>query len=86
MNVAGKNTILAWSTNNKKSISAIYLSDLAPTDPKLKDYAGNDEYAIVETTLVRRFPIPGNKHRQLEYKLHQGEAGWILKLEKSSEF
>ena len=29
---------------------------------------------------------PTGKTRQLQYKLHPGEAGWVLKVENSTEF
>jgi len=70
--------------------------------PALKDddqnglgYRGHDEFAVVENSLARRFPIfpvepgdtkPTGKMRQLQYKLQQGEAGWLLKVEKTTEF
>jgi len=46
-------------------------------------YMGHDEFAIVESTLVQRFPIykPGDSNanptggtRQIQYKLKDGEA------------
>ena len=49
---------------------------------------GHDEFAVVESTFVQRFPIysdgdvnakPSARMRQLQYKLRPGEAGWVLK-------
>ena len=54
-NARGK--VLAWSANKKKSLSEIYVPELAPGDPKLKGYRGHDEFAVVENILARRFPI-----------------------------
>jgi hypothetical protein len=50
---------------------------------------------VVETTFVRRFPIyrdgdvsakPTGRARQLQYKLRPGEAGWVLKLDRTVEY
>jgi hypothetical protein len=86
-------TVLAWSANKKKSLSQISLPDLDAAQSK--GYRGGDEYAVVEGILGRRFPIypdeqpgskPGGKTRQTQYKLHPGEAGWLLKVDKVVEF
>jgi hypothetical protein len=86
-------TLLAWSANNKKSLSQITWPDLDAA--QAKGYRGGDEYAVVEGILGRRFPIypddqpdskPTGKIRQIQYKLHPGEAGWLLKPDKVVEF
>jgi|GEM_PF-1076854 len=86
--------LIAYSTNKKKSLSQIFLPDLNEVEKNSNGYRGHDEFAVVENSLARRFPIfpedpgdskPTGKMRQLEYKLHPGEAGWLLKLEKTSE-
>lgn len=87
--------LLAWSANRKKSLSSITLPELKDDPKHSKGWRGKDEFAVVETTLSRRFPIypddkpgskPTGKLRQLQYKLHAGEAGWILKLDKATDF
>jgi hypothetical protein len=54
---------------------------------------GHDTFSIVENRLQRKFPIykqgdtnahASGKLRQLQYKLHAGEAGWQLKLTGST--
>jgi hypothetical protein len=85
-------TLFAWSANKKKSLSQISLPDLDATQSK--GYRGGDEFAVVEGILGRRFPIhddsapfkPNGKMRQIQYKLHAGEAGWLLKVDKVVEF
>jgi hypothetical protein len=61
----------------------------------MKIGTGNDDFAVVESALVRRFPIyagegvgaaPTGKTRQLHYELVPGEAGWLLKLDRTTEF
>lgn len=87
--------LLAYAANKKKSLSQIYLPDIAENKKNASGYRGGDEFAVVESTLVRRFPIysndktvtkPTGRMRQLQYKLKAGEAGWILRLDKSLEF
>jgi hypothetical protein len=73
--------------NKKKSISQTSVPDFTE-DPKLAaGYAGGDDSAVVETSLVTRFRIGNDgKWRQLQYKLKPGEAGWKLVLDKVVEF
>lgn len=86
-------TVLAWSANKKKSLSQITLPELDAAQSK--GYRGKDEFSVVEGIFGRRFPIypddkleskPTGKIRQLQYKLHQGEAGWLLKPDKVIEY
>jgi hypothetical protein len=88
-------SLVAYAANKKKSLSQIYLPDLAENKKNAIGYRGGDEFAVVESTLVRRFPIypedmsiatPTGRTRQLQYKLKAGEAGWILRLDKSLEY
>ncbi|MFZ4537966.1 hypothetical protein [Propionivibrio sp.] len=85
-------SLVAFSANKKKSLSAIYLPTLSESRGADKGYCGNDDMAAVEGTFMRRFPIcgkdqqPTGKTRQLQYKLKPGEAGWQLKLDKKMEF
>jgi hypothetical protein len=85
-------TLLAWSANKKKSLSQITLPELGQS---AKGHRGGDEFAVMEGILARRFPIypedsaeakPTGKTRQIQYKLRQGEAGWLLKADKVVEF
>ena len=78
-------TLVAYSANNKKSLSEIYLHPLKND----QGYMGHDEFMVIENRLVRRFPVykegdanccPKGGMRQLEYKLIAGEASWQLKL------
>jgi hypothetical protein len=80
--------LIAWSSNKNKSLSQISLPELGE---HAKGYRGGDEFAVMEGILARRFPIypehntktePTGKIRQLQYKLHPGEAGWLLKVDQ----
>jgi len=83
-----RGSLVAYSANNKKSLSEIYLPPLAENRDASAGYNGHDEMAVVEGVLARRFPISGKggKTRQLQYKLVAGEAGWVLKLDKMVEY
>jgi hypothetical protein len=91
----GKLSLIAYSANNKKSLSDIYLPPFTD-DPKLvKGYRGHDDIAMVEGIIALRFPVyndndtddkPTGGWRQMQYKLAKGEASWVLKLDKVIEF
>lgn len=87
--------LIAFSANQKKSLSHISLPSLRDDAKNSTGYRGHDEMAVVEGIIARRFPIypedtlksePTGKMRQLQYKLHAGEAGWLLTLDKVVEF
>lgn len=93
---ASDNTsLIAYSANKRKSLSEIYLPPFTE-DPKLaKGFRGGSEIALVESTIAQRFPIykdgdkdgkPSGGTRQMQYKLKPGEAGWVLKLNKTIEY
>ncbi|MCU0223241.1 MAG: PliI family lysozyme inhibitor of I-type lysozyme [Acidobacteria bacterium] len=88
-------SLIAFSANQKKSLSEIYLPPVADDPKASKGYMGHDEFAVVESTLVQRFPLyaggdtntqPSGKWRQLQYKLAPGEAGWLLRVDKVVEY
>jgi len=90
-----RGSVVAFSANKRKSLSSIYLPPMAETPAAAQGYQGHDDFAVVEGSLVRRFPIyagegvgaaPTGKTRQLQYKLVPGEAGWLLKLDRTTEF
>ena len=92
---AARGSVVAYSANKRKSLSVIYLPPLAETPAAAQGYQGHDDFAAVKDSLVRRFPIyaseaagasPTGKTRQLQYKLVPGEAGWLLKLDRTTDF
>jgi len=80
-------SVEGWALNKgRRSLSTIHLAELS--GQAAKGYQGHDEFAVVELTLARRFPIyrPGDSNakptggtRQISYKLVPGEASWQLK-------
>ncbi len=87
--------VIAYSANSKKSLSSIYLPPLEDDKKNASGYMGHDEFSIVESSLIRRFPVyskgdtnnrPTGGTRQLRYKLVAGETSWIFKMVNSAEY
>jgi len=88
-------SLVAYAANRRKSLSEIHLPPLARDKAASKGYMGHDEFAVVESVLVHRFPVyrdadtnakPTGGMRQLQYRLVPGEAGWILKVDRVDEY
>lgn len=88
-------SLVAYSANRRKSLSQIYLPPVTQDTTASKGYMGHDEFAVVESVLVQRFPVyrdtdtnakPTGGMRQLQYKLVPGEAGWVLKVDRVVEY
>lgn len=83
-----KGSLLAYASNRNKSITPIYLPPLSEDQKAMNNYAGQDEFAVVENALERRFRIAGQdkSYRQIQYKLKAGEAGWVLVKTRITDF
>ncbi len=88
-------SVIGYSVNNRKSMSQIYFPPISDNPEISEGYMGHDEFAIIETTFARRFPIykegdtnsnPSGGFRQVQYKLVDGEASRVFKLDKVVEF
>ena len=88
-------SLIAYGTNNRKSMSPIYLPPVVDHPEASKGYMGHDEFAVVELGLVQRFPIyregdtnaePTGGTRQVQYKLEAGEAGWVLRPDRVLDY
>ena len=86
-----RGSLVAYSANRRKSLSNIHLPAEPQALSRANGYRGLDEFAVVENTLVRRFPVyrdsdpdgaPTGGMRQFQYKLKKGEASWVLQLDK----
>jgi hypothetical protein len=78
--------LVAYASNRNRSLSAIALPALADVPGAATGYRGNDAMAIVESVFAWRFPLDGGGYRQLQFRLAKGEASWILKLDRMTEF
>lgn len=85
-------SLAAFSANNGKALTGIHLPDLRGAEAE--GYLGHDEFAVVESALVRRFPVyregdanaaPSGGIRQLHYQLVPVEAGWQLRIDHMTE-
>jgi hypothetical protein len=87
-----KGSVVAYVANNRKSLSLAFMAPLSDTPGAADGYRGQDEFAVLEGVLGRRFPVhdesgaPTGRIRQLQYLLDAGEAGWILKVDRILEF
>ena len=88
-------SLVAFSANNLKSLSGIYLPPVAEQPQLSKGYMGHDTFAVAGNRLVQRFPIyrdtdanaaPTGGTREVHYRLDAGEAGWLLKVDRVVEF
>lgn len=78
--------LVGYALNNGLSLTPITLLELSGA--LSKGYQGHDRFRVVEGCLLRRFPLyrtgdsnarPSGGERQICYKLHSGEASWILR-------
>jgi hypothetical protein len=88
-------SLVAYAANKRRSLSAIFLPPLTDDPKASKGYLGHDEFRVVENTLVRRFPVyrdgdtnaqPTGGTRQTQYKLKTGEAGWVLRPDRTVDY
>ena len=88
-------TAIGFSGNNNKSMSEITIPRIVDNPKTNKGYMGHDEFALVEGTLVQRFPIykegdtnskPTGGTRQIQYKLKNGEASKVFAVDKIIEY
>jgi len=88
-------SLVAYAANKRQSLSEIFLPALLDDAKASKGYMGHDEFRIVESTLVRRFPLyrdkdnnaqPSGGTRQIQYKLKAGEAGWVLRPDRTIDY
>jgi hypothetical protein len=79
-------SVLAWSASKGHTLLPVTRPELS--GKLAQGYRGHDQFAVVETTLMRRFPIyrPGDTNaeptggtRQISYKLVASEAGFLFK-------
>lgn len=87
--------VIAYSVNNRKSMSRIYFQPVTENDEINPGYMGHDQFSLVENYLVQRFPIykktdtnanPTGGIRQITYKLVDGEASRRFEVKSVVEF
>ena len=94
-NNGGQSHVIGFSVNNGKSLSSIYFPPISENPQAYDGYHGEDEFSIVETTLVQRFKTykmegsilkPTGLYRQIQFKMMDGEAGRKFVIDKTIEF
>lgn len=84
-------SLAAWSANNGRSLSEVFLPELADDPRAAQGYQGRDELRVAGRELVRRFPVyrdgdanarPTGGTREIRYVLAHGEASWVLRIGK----
>jgi len=87
-------SLVAYASNKNRSITPIFLPELSDDKKLSEGYMGHDVFTIMENRFARRFPVylkddpnccPKGGTRQIEYELAAGEAGWILKVNNSTD-
>ena len=87
--------VIGFSVNAGKSLSRIHFPEITDNSEASKGYMGHDEFAIVESTLVRRYRTYENKDtnakptgimRQIQYKLTKGENSSQFVIDKIDEY
>jgi hypothetical protein len=87
--------LIAYAVCEGDSLSEIGLPPIEDDADAVRGYMGHDEFAIVENSLVRRFPIyrEGDTNaatsggtRQIQYKLVAGESGQVLRKDRIVEY
>ena len=88
-------SLIGYASNQNKSLSPIYLPPIEDDPTDAEGYMGHDEFAVAEGTFVRRFPLygandtnaaPSGGMRQIQYKLEAGEAGWVLRKDRTVDY
>jgi hypothetical protein len=85
-------SVQAWSAGPRKLELIPLMGEL--TGPDAKGYMGHDSFNVVETSVVRQFPIyrTGDSNarasggtRQIVYKMVSGPGGWSLQPVRSTD-
>jgi hypothetical protein len=85
-------SVLGFASNKDKSLSMIYFPEVRDGEAHFEGYMGHDTFTTEGCRLVRMFPVynqgdtnekPTGGKRKLVYGLVPGEAGWLLRIEKS---
>lgn len=80
-------SVLAWVADRRNALSEVRVPPISANAEASQGYQGHDRFAVVEGSLVRRFPVyrPGDPNarptggtRELHYGLVPSGSGWAL--------
>ncbi len=74
---AKRGEVYAFASYANRTYGEVYVPAISEDDPMMQDYTGQDEFELVDTALIRRFPLSSGR-RSLIYKLEKGEANFRL--------
>lgn len=75
-----------FSTGKERSLERIYIPPLNSNPAHIEGYVGGDEFALVETSLVRRMVLNDGSVRQLQYKLVSTTEGKSFEIDRVVEY
>jgi hypothetical protein len=87
--------LIAFSVLSGQSMVPVVFPDIADSPEVSEGYMGHDEFAVVETTLSRRFPIykegdpnstPSGGTRQIAYKMEAGENAPVFRIHNITDY
>ena len=87
--------VIAFSVLSGRSMVSVVFPDIADSPEASQGYMGHDEFAVVETTLSRRFPVykegdpnsnPTGGTRQIAYKLEAGESAPVFRIQQITDY
>ena len=86
--------VIALSVLGGNSMVPVTFPDISASSEASQGYMGHDEFAVIETTLSRRFPIykegdpnsnPTGGTRQINYQMEAGENSPVFRIKSISD-
>ena len=88
-------SLVAYVIEEDPSLSRILVPELGEDEAASDGYMGHDEFAVVETSLIRRFPLyapgdvnaePSGGTRNVVYKLQKSAGQWQLTRSRITDY
>ena len=88
-------SIVGYVIGENLELSPITLPDLGDSEEASSGYMGHDEFTVVESSLLRRFPLyhsgdvnaaPTGGSRSIAYKLGESGDGWLLTIASIDDY
>lgn len=83
---AMKGHAYGFSSGKGKTLETIDIPPLNSDPTHIEGYVGGDEFAVVETSLVRRMVLSDGSVRQLQYKLVPTSEGKVFEVDRVVEY
>ncbi|MEH6586347.1 MAG: hypothetical protein V7720_07295 [Halioglobus sp.] len=88
-------SIVGYVVGENLELSPIALPDLGDSEEASTGYMGHDEFTVVESSLLRRFPLyhsgdvnaaPTGGSRSIAYKLGKASDAWVLSIASIDDY